>query len=174
MCFSNSLSKALKSKAEAGRSIKWNCLGLLGFLSTPHPGSSTNLYCRICWQVFIFSIFRSLAFYSAPEFPGSQSLTCLHPNLIIVTLHCPFLPGKAPSPVSSPSSLPCADCLNDLERKMCNNTRRMGNEVRKMYNEIKDKSNTNSSWIRKDLTKLGESFPNGSVKRDPLYKRKSE
>lgn len=53
VCFSNSLSKALKSKAEAGRSIKWNCLELLGFLPTHHPGSSTNLQCCICWQVCI-------------------------------------------------------------------------------------------------------------------------
>lgn len=139
MCFffSNSLSKVLKSKAEAGRSIKWNCLGLLGFLSPHHPGFSTNLHRCICWQVCLFSILRSLTLYNTPEFPWSWNLMCLHPNQIILILHSIFLPGKAPSLVSSPSSLPCADCFNDLERKMYNNTRRMCNEVRKMYNEIK-------------------------------------
>lgn len=134
MCFSNSPRKALKSKAEVDRSITWNCLGLLGFLSTHHPGSSTNLHCCICRQVCIFSILRSLVLYNTPEFPWSQSLTCWH--LIILILHSTFLLARLSH--WSAALLHChMDCFNDLERKMYNNTRRVCNEVRKMYKEIK-------------------------------------
>lgn len=119
-------------------SIRWDCLELLGFLSTNCPGSAANLCCRICWQVCLFSILRSFALYNTPEFPWCGAWH----TLTQTQWYLPFYPLSSLVRLSqwSAALLYCHVLgFYDLERKMYNYIRRMCNEIRKMYNEIKVK-----------------------------------